>query len=195
MTSHKKNPHIMFCVLLKLSFVAVIVTSQECGVVKYTSELIYGGQTSKKGAWPWLVALHDINTEEFFCGSTLVSDKHVLTGKNFFLEFKFISSGFTFEICVKLIFSLLQPRIASGAKEHPNKVTTRRTPSSSQANMIFAISKRTRSEEISLRSHFILTGNRTQPTSMLTLRSRRPSMRCISPMQCSRSACRTLMLC
>lgn len=89
----KKNPHIMFCILLKLSFVAVIVTSQECGVVKYTSELIYGGQTSKKGAWPWLVALHDINTEEFFCGSTLVSDKHILTGKNFFLQFKFISSG------------------------------------------------------------------------------------------------------
>lgn len=101
----------------------------------------------------------------------------------------------TLEICVKLIFSLLQPRIASGAKEHPNKVTTRRTPSSSQANTIFAISKRTRSEEISLRSHFILTGNRTQPTSMLTLRSRRLNMRCISPMLCSPSVCRTLMLC
>lgn len=75
----------MLWILLKFSFLVVLVTSQECGIVKYTSELIYGGQYAKKGAWPWLVAMHDATTEEFFCGSTLVSDKHILTGENIIL--------------------------------------------------------------------------------------------------------------
>jgi secreted trypsin-like serine protease len=72
----------MLAIFLQLSFLVTLVVSQECGVVKYTSELIYGGQYAKKGAWPWLVALHDSKTDEFFCGSTLVSPKHVLTGKS-----------------------------------------------------------------------------------------------------------------
>lgn len=76
----KQKNKMIWKFLLIVSAFAVIVESQECGVVKYTSELIFGGQTSKKGAWPWLVALHDMTTEEFFCGSTLVSDKHILTG-------------------------------------------------------------------------------------------------------------------
>lgn len=72
----------------KLSCFSVIIGSflltadaQECGNVKYTSELIYGGEYAKRGQWPWLCAIHDGVSDEFFCGSTLISKKHVLTGE------------------------------------------------------------------------------------------------------------------
>lgn len=60
----------------------VIAVSQECGIVKYSSELIFGGTYAKRGQWPWLCTLHDSTSEEFFCGSTLISAKHVVTGKD-----------------------------------------------------------------------------------------------------------------
>lgn len=60
---------------------AVIVEAQECGNAKFSSELIYGGEYSKRGQWPWLCTLHDIESDEFFCGSTLISNRHVLTGE------------------------------------------------------------------------------------------------------------------
>lgn len=58
-----------------------VTEAQECGNVKYTSELIYGGDYAKRGQWPWLCAIHDATSDEFFCGSTLISKKHVLTGE------------------------------------------------------------------------------------------------------------------
>jgi secreted trypsin-like serine protease len=59
----------------------IIALAQECGIVKYSSELIFGGDYAKKGQWPWLCTLHDVESEEFFCGSTLISNRHVLTGE------------------------------------------------------------------------------------------------------------------
>lgn len=56
--------------------------AEECGQVKYSSELIYGGVYAKRGQWPWLCTLHDVESDEFFCGSTLVSSRHVVTGEN-----------------------------------------------------------------------------------------------------------------
>lgn len=58
-----------------------VVQAQECGNVKYTSGLIIGGEYAKRGQWPWLCAIHDSTSDEFFCGSTLISKKHVLTGE------------------------------------------------------------------------------------------------------------------
>ena len=57
--------------------------AQECGNVKYTSGLIYGGEYIQRGQYPWLCAIHDTVSDEFFCGSTLISKKHVLTGEFF----------------------------------------------------------------------------------------------------------------
>lgn len=70
--------------LLCLSLVAccvITVEAQECGNVKFSSELIYGGEYAKRGQWPWLCTLHDTESDEFFCGSTLISSTHVLTGE------------------------------------------------------------------------------------------------------------------
>lgn len=57
------------------------VTAEECGNVKYSSGLIFGGTYAKQGQWPWLCTLHDTTSDEFFCGSTLISSRHVLTGE------------------------------------------------------------------------------------------------------------------
>jgi secreted trypsin-like serine protease len=63
-----------------------VVEAQECGNVKYVSGLIYGGTYAQRGQWPWLCAIHDTTSDEFFCGSTLISKKHVLTGEFNILE-------------------------------------------------------------------------------------------------------------
>lgn len=67
--------------LATLAQCVIIVVSQECGIVKYSSELIFGGTYAKRGQWPWLCTLHDSASEEFFCGSTLISARHVVTGE------------------------------------------------------------------------------------------------------------------
>lgn len=69
---------ICLAIILKLAVVAV---AQECGNVKYSSELIFGGKYAKRGQWPWLCTLHDTESDEFFCGSTLISNRHVMTGE------------------------------------------------------------------------------------------------------------------
>jgi secreted trypsin-like serine protease len=56
-------------------------SSKEGGSGKYTTGLIHGGEYAKIGQWPWLCAIHDSVSDEFFCGSTLISKKHVLTGE------------------------------------------------------------------------------------------------------------------
>ena len=67
-------------------FLNVVVQAQECGNVKYTAGLIVGGDYIQRGQYPWLCAIHDTVSDEFFCGSTLISKKHVLTGEFFFSE-------------------------------------------------------------------------------------------------------------
>lgn len=71
----------IFCLSIILGSV-ISSLAEECGQVKYSSELIYGGVYAKRGQWPWLCTLHDIESDEFFCGSTLVSSRHVVTGEN-----------------------------------------------------------------------------------------------------------------
>lgn len=54
----------------------------ECGLGKSEYEgFVFGGQPAAKGAWPWLVALIHRKHEKFFCGGSLISAKHVLSGK------------------------------------------------------------------------------------------------------------------
>lgn len=56
--------------------------AQKCGKVR--SEFggtIFGGEKSRKTEFPWMVALVDRKLNKFFCGGTLISAKHVLSGK------------------------------------------------------------------------------------------------------------------
>lgn len=71
----------LVCFLAIVGSFFLFTNAQECGNVKYTSGLIIGGEYAKRGQWPWLCAIHDATSDEFFCGSTLISKKHVLTGE------------------------------------------------------------------------------------------------------------------
>lgn len=59
--------------------------SDNCGIVKTTLEirsLIFGGEEVKRGEWPWLVAIFQIDVgfgANFACGGNLVSRKAVVT--------------------------------------------------------------------------------------------------------------------
>lgn len=53
---------------------------ETCGRFSYGGGTIVGGEFIKKGEWPWLVALFESKSRSYFCGGTLISEKHVLTG-------------------------------------------------------------------------------------------------------------------
>lgn len=52
----------------------------ECGKVLYSSGFAIGGNQTERGQWPFLVALYNVEYEDFFCGGSLITSKHVLTG-------------------------------------------------------------------------------------------------------------------
>ena len=77
--------------LLVLMFISLCATRRilrqtaavKCGKPNRGSGLIFGGAKFKRGAYPWNVALMDKckTPPEFFCGGTLVSSSHVVTGE------------------------------------------------------------------------------------------------------------------
>lgn len=73
------EPRNVLFLALVIGYVAFI-NAQDCGNVKYSSELIYGGNYTKRDQYPWLCSLHDVDSDEFFCGATLISARHILTG-------------------------------------------------------------------------------------------------------------------
>lgn len=54
-------------------------TNQNCGKTSFLSGLVVGGTQTYRGQWPFLVALHHLETDKFFCGGSLISAQHVLT--------------------------------------------------------------------------------------------------------------------
>jgi hypothetical protein len=69
---------VIFCVLF------FHANSQECGKQHLGTELILRGNTSVTGQWPWLAPffqIKDDSSEEFVCGSSLISNLHVVTGE------------------------------------------------------------------------------------------------------------------
>lgn len=72
--------------LLNLIFVifSLIATTKaqqfnNCGVSGKPTGLIVNGSQSKKGTWPWLVAIYKIDGNKFICGGTLVSSNIIIT--------------------------------------------------------------------------------------------------------------------
>jgi secreted trypsin-like serine protease len=57
---------------------------QECGEVQVGVGYIAGGNFSTKGQWPWLASLHYNKNGRYFCGSSIISKRHLLTGENCF---------------------------------------------------------------------------------------------------------------
>lgn len=47
---------------------------------------MFGGEKTSRKEWPWNVAFIHRPSEKFFCGGSLISDRHVLSGE--FLDLK-----------------------------------------------------------------------------------------------------------
>lgn len=58
----------------------------DCGEVFYVQGLVIGGTTTIRGQWPFLVALHHLEANAFFCGGNLITSRHVLTGRLTFID-------------------------------------------------------------------------------------------------------------
>lgn len=58
-------------------------TKQEhaCGRKSLIAFRIFNGEHSDPNSWPWLVVFHYTPKNVFFCGGSLISAKHVLTGE------------------------------------------------------------------------------------------------------------------
>lgn len=62
-------------------FVASSSQVQPCGQRKGGGGNIIDGIKAKKNEWPWLVAFVKVPEGKFFCGGSLISDKHILSGE------------------------------------------------------------------------------------------------------------------
>lgn len=51
-----------------------------CGTVGLRPGLIMGGKTVLRDEWPFIAALFRLKPFKYFCGGTIISNKHVLTG-------------------------------------------------------------------------------------------------------------------
>lgn len=77
---------IKFTFLIFIFFCPILTRAFECGIQKESKgqALIVGGEVSYPGQSPWLASLHklkaDSNRLEYFCGSTLISDRRLITG-------------------------------------------------------------------------------------------------------------------
>lgn len=56
------------------------ISATECGTADYIDPKITKGTAISRGAWPFVAALYYAEEAKFFCGSTVISAKHVLTG-------------------------------------------------------------------------------------------------------------------
>lgn len=59
----------------------VISCATECGRKKDGTYLIAGGDHTEPGDWPWLVSLHQSKNGKYFCGSSLINEKLLVTGE------------------------------------------------------------------------------------------------------------------
>ena len=57
------------------------IYSQNCGRAKVGTSFSVGSQYASKGQFPWLAPLFYKKGDEFFCGSTIISERHLLSGE------------------------------------------------------------------------------------------------------------------
>jgi secreted trypsin-like serine protease len=77
----------MFRLLISLLLVIRLTNSQECGKSQFGASFSVGGEYSEPGQWPWLAPLFkrpkDKAQESFFCGSTIIAKRFLLSGESF----------------------------------------------------------------------------------------------------------------
>lgn len=73
-------------ILLLLFLIAstkfIDATDSECGETKaiILSVRIFNGEQTSHGEWPWMASLF-YSYDEFFCGGSIISQYHLLTGE------------------------------------------------------------------------------------------------------------------
>ncbi len=76
-----------FGVFLLVLMLTNVVNSQsisnECGRINIPKGLTIQNNQTRKGFWPFAVAIYEIKEYKLFCGGTLISRQHVLTGTGF----------------------------------------------------------------------------------------------------------------
>ena len=63
------------------NFFTFFVVCLVCGKPYNDRTLIVRGNRTKKGDYPWQVALYRATTKKFLCGGTLLNERVILTGK------------------------------------------------------------------------------------------------------------------
>lgn len=71
---------VLIVLLSALSLVELNEFSK-CGQTKVNTGLMYFGNKISRGEFPFMCALHHIEEDRVFCGGTLVTSKHVITGE------------------------------------------------------------------------------------------------------------------
>lgn len=70
--------------LILLLFLVHFAVCDDCGTRQFTQPSVFGGKDAQIGQWPWFVRLFERVRlppfANFFCGATLLSDSHILTG-------------------------------------------------------------------------------------------------------------------
>lgn len=57
-------------------------SSIECGTVELIIPQVVGGKQALRGEWPFIAAIFKIEKHTLICGGTIISIKHILTGKD-----------------------------------------------------------------------------------------------------------------
>ncbi|KAJ6636229.1 Chymotrypsin-C [Pseudolycoriella hygida] len=55
------------------------VSADECGSIQFPPELLIESKQTRKGFWPFAVAIYGIKESRVFCGGSIISKKHILT--------------------------------------------------------------------------------------------------------------------
>lgn len=66
---------------LVLGLVLNVTCAHQCGELLFSKGFTIRGEAITRGQWPYLVALVNVAENSFFCGGSLISAKHVLTGE------------------------------------------------------------------------------------------------------------------
>jgi secreted trypsin-like serine protease len=77
--------------LFQLLLLTIQTFAQECGKSKSAQALVFGGTAVNIGDFPWVVPLFYKTGDTYFCGSNLISDQYLLTGKKLFFLIKLIN--------------------------------------------------------------------------------------------------------
>lgn len=64
----------MFVVIF-LCFTFQLCYGFECGRSVHSEGFIIGGTYIRRGDYPWIAALINFNTQQFFCGGTLITQR------------------------------------------------------------------------------------------------------------------------